>query len=451
MKRGQIVDVLIEDTKYPSIGIGYIDGKAIEMKNAVLGERVRARISAIRKGKMEGKILEVLDRNPNAVQAACPHAAFCGGCTHQHILYQEQLKWKEREVLKLFEKAGIKGFHYDGINQSPLEFGYRNKMELTFGNREKDGEMTLGLHESGKFYNIITTDECKIVDEDFNQLVRVVLHYCREKKLPFYNKIKHEGFLRHLVIRKSFRRAELLLNFITTTQMEFDFSELVGKLLNLKLNNRIVGILHTRNDSLSDAVLNEGYDILFGRDYILEEILGLTFKISAFSFFQTNSLAAERLYSIVQDYLGDATDKVVYDLYCGTGTISQIVSKKARKVYGIELVEEAIETARENAKLNGIINVHFIAGDVGKKLKEIEEKPDLIIVDPPRAGISEKALQQIVNYGVSEIVYVSCNPKTLVENLKSMEQAGYRVKRMQLMDMFPHTVHVETVVLMSKL
>ncbi len=449
MKKGQTVEVFIEDTKYPSIGIGTVDGKQIEIKNALLKEKVLARITRKRENMMEAKLVEVLEPNQEAAPAQCRHAAECGGCSHQHIPYGVQLKWKEREVLKLFSEAGVTGFTYDGIQGSPLEYEYRNKMEFTFGNMEKGGEMTLGMHQSGRFYSILSVDDCRIGDHDYNAVIKAVLAYCRETGLPFYNKMSHEGFWRHLIVRKSFRKKELLVNLVTSTQAQHDFSGLVERLKSLGLQNDIAGILRTRNDSVADAVTNEGYDVLYGRDYIFEEILGLQFKISAFSFFQTNSLGAEKLYSMTQAYLGDATGKVVYDLYCGTGTITQIVSQKAKKVYGIELVEEAVEAARENAQLNGIDNVEFIAGDVGEKLKEISERPDLIIVDPPRSGIGPKALQQIVGYGVKEIVYVSCNPKTLVENLADMVKAGYKVERLELMDMFPHTAHVECIIMMT--
>ncbi|NLM43212.1 MAG: 23S rRNA (uracil(1939)-C(5))-methyltransferase RlmD [Clostridiales bacterium] len=449
MKRGQILEVFIEDTKYPSIGIAKVENKTIEIKNAIVGAKVLVRITKNRKEKAEGKILEVLQYPEESIEPICPHSEECGGCSHQRIPYETQLRQKEREVLKLFEDAGIKGFKYEGIEKSPLEFEYRNKMEFTFGNLTKGGEMTLGMHQSGKFYNIIPIEQCKIADNDYNIILRAVSDYCRRKELPFYNKMNHEGYLRYLVIRKSFRRKELLVNIITTTQMEHDFTELADELLKLELDNTLVGFLHTKNDSLSDTVKNEGYSVLYGRDYIVEEILGLQFKISAFSFFQTNSLGAEKLYSVVQDYLGDAEGKVVYDLYCGTGTITQVVSQKADKIYGIELIEEAIEAAKENVKLNNIDNIEFIVGDVGEKLKEIEEKPDLIIIDPPRPGVGKKALQQIIDYGVPQMVYVSCNPKTLVENLKDMIEAGYKVERMKLVDMFPHTAHVECVVLMT--
>lgn len=449
MKKGQRLEVVIEGTKYPSTGIAMIEDKRIEIKNAFPGERVLVRIKRKKNDILEGQLLKVLEKGTDAVAPLCLHAEECGGCTHQHIPYELQLKRKEAEVLKLFEDTGFSEFSYDGIKASPSEFEYRNKMEFTFGNLEKGGDMTLGMHRSGSFYSILPVTGCRIVSDDYNLILKTIADYCREENLPFYNKLSHEGFLRHLVVRKSFRCREILINLVTTTQVKHDFSGMVKRLTELEMESRVAGILHTHNDSKADAVVNEGYEVLYGRDHIFEELLGLRFKISAFSFFQTNSLGAERLYSIAQSYLGDSSGKVVYDLYCGTGTIAQIVSQKAKKVYGIELVEEAIEAAKENAGLNGIENVEFIAGDVGEKLKEIQEKPDLIVVDPPRMGIGPKALKQIVDYGVEEIVYVSCNPKSLVENLEEMAQAGYRVKLLTIMDMFPQTGHVETCVLLS--
>ncbi|KPU43528.1 23S rRNA (uracil-C(5))-methyltransferase RlmCD [Oxobacter pfennigii] len=446
MRKGQIVEVLIEDTVFPSTGIGTIDGKKIEIKNAVLGQKVAVRITRNRKDKMEGKLLKVVEQPIESIDAVCPHFEFCGGCSHQHIPYDLQLKWKEREVLKLLDAKKIEGYTYDGIVKSPSEFGYRNKMEFTFGNEEKGGEITLGMHQPGKFHNITQISDCRIVDDDYNAIVNTISQYCRKKGLSFFSKVNHEGYLRHLVIRKSFKRNELLINIVTTTQIEHNFENLIEKLKSLSLNSNIVGFLHTFNDSVGDAITNQGCKVLYGRDYVIEEILGLQFKISAFSFFQTNSLGAEKLYGAVQEYLSDASGKTVYDLYCGTGTITQIVAQKAKMVYGIELVEEAIDSAIDNARLNNIENIRFIAGDVGEKLKEIEEKPDIIIVDPPRAGIGPKALKQIVDYGVKEIIYVSCNPKTLVDNLSDMIEAGYKLERVKLVDMFPHTRHCEVVV-----
>ena len=246
MKRGQILEVFIEDTKYPSIGIAKVENKTIEIKNAIVGAKVLVRITKNRKEKAEGKILEVLQYPEESIEPICPHSEECGGCSHQRIPYETQLRQKEREVLKLFEDAGIKGFKYEGIEKSPLEFEYRNKMEFTFGNLTKGGEMTLGMHQSGKFYNIIPIEQCKIADNDYNIILRAVSDYCRRKELPFYNKMNHEGYLRYLVIRKSFRRKELLVNIITTTQMEHDFTELADELLKLELDNTLVGFLHTK-------------------------------------------------------------------------------------------------------------------------------------------------------------------------------------------------------------
>ncbi len=432
------------------MGLARVDGRTVEIKNALAGEKARVRINKIRKNRAEGTILSILEPVVERAEPICPHDSDCGGCAFLRIPYDIQLKQKEREVLKLLEQSGIKGFSYGGIAESPLMYAYRNKMEFTFGNLEKGGEMTLGLHHTGKFYSVITTDRCRIVDEDFNMVLKATLAFFKERGIPHYNKLNHEGYLRHLVIRKSFRRKELLVNLVTTSQMEYDLSPFVERLLELNTGSKIAGVLHTRNDSMGDAVIGEKYDILYGRDYIVEEILGLTFEISAFSFFQTNSLAAEVLYSTVREYLGDTGGKVVYDLYCGTGVIAQVAAEGAKHVYGVELVEDAVMAARKNAAANGIRNVTFIAGDVGEKLREIEEKPDIVIVDPPRPGVSSKALRQIIDCRVPTIVYVSCNPKSLAENLKELAAAGYQAQRVKLVDMFPHTPHVETVVLMSK-
>jgi len=218
----------------------------------------------------------------------------------------------------------------------------------------------------------------------------------------------------------------------------------------LNYEGSLTGILHTINNSFSDVVTADRVEILYGSDYIVEELLGLKFKITPFSFFQTNSLGAEKLYSIVRDFMGDASGSVVFDLYCGTGTIGQIAAPKAKKVIGVELLEEAVESANENAKLNGLENCNFIAGDVAKVIQTITDKPDIIILDPPRSGVSPMALDYVIKFDAPEIIYVSCNPKTLVDNLKVLVDKGYKIDKVAVMDMFPHTPHVETVVRIEK-
>jgi 23S rRNA (uracil-5-)-methyltransferase RumA len=284
-----------------------------------------------------------------------------------------------------------------------------------------------------------------------------VLDYFTELGITFYKKISHVGYLRHLLIRRASKTGEILVNLITSTQWEAingnedqAIQELSKRLLELKLNGKIVGFLHTYNDSQADVVKSDRTDILFGQDYFYEELLGLKFKISNFSFFQTNSLGAEVLYSKAREYVGETKDKLIYDLYSGTGTIAQLLAPVAKKVIGVEIVEEAVIAARENAALNGLYNCEFIAGDVLKVIDTIEEKPDLIVLDPPRDGIHPKALDKIIEYGVDRIVYISCKPTSLARDLVVLQQQGYKVEKVCAVDMFPGTVHVETVCLLYK-
>ncbi|NLY71022.1 MAG: 23S rRNA (uracil(1939)-C(5))-methyltransferase RlmD [Clostridiales bacterium] len=381
----------------------------------------------------------------------CKHSNDCGGCIYQGVPYQEQLELKAKLVLNLLKENNITYDRFLGIEGSPKQFRYRNKMEYTFGDEEKGGEMTLGLHKLGRFMSIITTDQCQLVDDDFNKVLRKTLSFCKEKGYPFYHKKTHKGLMRHLVLRKGENTKELLINIITTTQAEFDREAYVKAIEEIELENlHIVGILHTENDRLSDAVNCDRMTILKGRDYYNEELLGLTFKVSAFSFFQPNVLATEKIYTEAISMIDDLNGKTVFDLYSGTGTISQAIARSAKQVIGIEIVEEAVEAAKENAKINGLDNCKFIAGDVLKVLDEIEEKPDCIVMDPPRSGIVPKALNKILKYGVNQTVYVSCNPKTMAQNLATAIEQGYKVNSVKVFDNFPNTKHVETVALMSK-
>lgn len=301
-----------------------------------------------------------------------------------------------------------------------------------------------------KSFGIINVDKCQIVDEDFRKIISLTIEYFRKQNLPYYRVMKREGYLRHLVIRKAKNTGEILVNLVTTTQIDFDLTEYKEIIKNADYKGKIVSILHTENNSFSDAVIPEKVNLLYGKDYIQEELLGLQFKISPFSFFQTNTKGAEGLYSIVREYMGNSDNKVVFDLYCGTGTIGQIVAPKAKKVIGIELIEEAVEAAKENAKLNGLNNCEFLAGDVAEIIKTIKDKPDIIILDPPRSGVHPKALEYVIKFNAKEIIYVSCNPKTLVNDLKVLLSKGYKIIKTRVKDMFPNTPHAETVVKLIK-
>ena len=380
----------------------------------------------------------------------CVHDEFCGGCIHQGVPYEQQLKAKNSEVLALLRAKDIDVKEYAGIEGCPDQYRYRNKMEYTFGDFVKDGELCLGMHKKKNFMSIITVDHCQLVDQDFNKILSFVIGFSQERGYKHYHKKSHEGLLRNLIVRKGVRSKELLVNIVTSSEEGFDEVGFVAGLKALNLDNNLVGILRTFNDNIADAVNPERVEILYGRDYYMEEILGLKFKVSAFSFFQTNVEAVERLYSEALALIDDFSGKKVFDLYCGTGTISQVLALKAASVTGIEIVEEAVEAAKSNAALNGLENCNFIAGDVFEVLGSLDEKPDVIVVDPPRVGMSTKAVDKIIGYGVSQIVYISCNPKTLAINLEQFQFYGYEVKYAKAFDNFPWTKHTECVCLLSK-
>jgi 23S rRNA (uracil-5-)-methyltransferase RumA len=420
--------------------------KPVIVKNGVAGQKVQFSINKIRKGKCEGRLLQVLEKSPEEVESACPHFGDCGGCLYQNLPYEAQLAMKEKQVKKLMDDCIDKPYEFEGIMGSPKVYAYRNKMEFSFGDEVKDGPLALGLHKRGSFYDIVNVPECQIVDEDFGKILTCVLEYCQEGDMSFYRRMQHIGYLRHLLVRRGEKTGEILIDLVTTTQEEHSLEGFTEKLLALNLNGRITGILHTFNDSLADVVQNDRTEILYGQDYFYEELLGLKFKITPFSFFQTNSLGAEVLYDLARSYVGETKDKTIFDLYSGTGTIAQLLAPVAKKVIGIEIVEEAVEAAKENASLNGLDNCEFIAGDVLKAIDLVQEKPDIIVLDPPRDGINPKALRKIIDFGVDKMIYISCKPTSLARDLEMLQACGYEVERVRCVDMFPATVHVETIV-----
>lgn len=380
----------------------------------------------------------------------CPQDEFCGGCIYQGVPYEQQLKAKESEVKALFREKGAHVEKMDPIEGCKDIYRYRNKMEYTFGDLVKDGPLCLGMHKKKNFMSIITVDQCQLVDMDFNKILRFTLDFALERGYKHYHKKSHTGLLRNLIVRKGVATKEILVNIVTTTEEGFDESAFVEGLRNLQLENTLVGVLRTFNDVIADAVNCEELKTLWGRDYYMEEVLGLKFKVSAFSFFQTNVKAVERLYMDAINLIDDFEGKKAFDLYCGTGTISQILALKAKEVIGIELVEEAVEAAKVNASLNGLDNCRFIAGDVFEELEKISDKPEVIVVDPPRVGMSLKAVEKIAGYGIDQIVYISCNPKTLAINIAQFEYLGYTAVYAKPYDNFPWTKHVETVALISR-
>ncbi|MDO5346328.1 MAG: 23S rRNA (uracil(1939)-C(5))-methyltransferase RlmD [Lachnospiraceae bacterium] len=449
MKKGEILEGRIEKVDFPNRGIIRMDNRQVIVKNGIPGQKVRFSVSKVRKGKCEGRILEVTEPSPLEVAPDCIHFASCGGCTYRNMSYEEQLRLKEAQIKELLDSV-CRDYHFEGIKASPLQEGYRNKMEFSFGDEEKDGPLALGMHKRGSFYDIVTVNDCRIVHPDFRKILACVLEFARGTGLPFYHKLSHQGYFRHLLVRRAVKTEEILIDLVTSTQASPDLTPMREALLKLPLEGRIAGILHTSNDSLADVIQNDHTDLLYGQDYFYEELLGLKFKISPFSFFQTNSLGAEVLYETARTYIGETKDKVIFDLYSGTGTIAQILAPVAKHVTGVEIVEEAVEAARENAALNGLDNCSFLAGDVLKVIDELTEKPDLIVLDPPRDGIHPKALGKIIRFGVERMVYISCKPTSLVRDLEVLQASRYQVERVCCVDMFPGTGHVETVALLTK-
>ncbi len=522
MRKGDIYEGIIEQYDFPNKGSLMLEDRKVTVKGALEGQKIRFSISKKKSGMAEGRLIEVLEKAPyENEEPTCPYFGECGGCAYRTMSYDNQLELKEMMVKKLLDRvlmapdSNSRDYEWEGILASPELNGYRNKMEFTFGDQYKDGPMALGLHKKGSFYDILDINGCEIIGSDWSKIVEFTGKYFEENNVPFYHRMRHEGILRNLVVRQSKKTGEFLINLVTATQWdrygftehkrafvadqrinsdikEFPSDEVAGLgiiqgyvegLLELSLSEAfegsIAGILYTENDTLGDVVRCDRLVCLYGRDYIVEEVMGLDFKISPFSFFQTNTRGCEVLYGKAREYImsgsvmsgsreklskcgmleqpfdtvtceSSKADKIVFDLYSGTGTIAQMMAPASKKVIGIEIVEEAVEAAKENAALNGLTNCEFIAGDVLKAIDLVEDKPDVIILDPPRDGINPKALEKILAFGVDEMIYISCKPTSLARDLETIIKRGYKVVKACCVDQFPFTGHVETIVALHR-
>lgn len=454
MKKGQVWEGIVKEVDFPNKGKVFLpeEDRTVIVKNTVPGQKIRFSVNKIRKGKAEGRLLEVLKPSEKEIPSVCPHFGQCGGCTYQNLPYEEQLAMKESQIKKMMDEAVNGKYVWEGVKPSPVKQAYRNKMEFSFGDEYKDGPIALGMHKRGSFHDIVNVTDCQIVDEDYRKILDCTLEAARESGLLYYHRMRHTGYFRHLLVRKAVKTEEILVDLVTTTETDAQafLDTWVKKLLELELDGKMAGILHTKNDSVADVVKDEGTEVLYGQDYFYEELLGLKFKITPFSFFQTNSLGAEVLYETAREYIGDINEKVIFDLYSGTGTIAQILAPVAKKVVGVEIVEEAVEAAKENVALNGLDNCTFWAGDVLKVIDELGEVPDLIMLDPPRDGVNPKALMKILNFGVDRLVYIACKPTSLARDLEMIQGRGYKVEKISCVDLFPNTYHVETVAVMSR-
>lgn len=439
----------IKDIKFPNKGVGEFNGEKVAVKNTVPGQKVRVDIKR-KKGKYEGRLINIEEKADYEISSTCPGFGVCGGCTYKNLEYKKELEFKEKVVLDLLKNGGITDFEYVGIRPSPIQKGYRNKMEFSFGDNGLEGELCLGMKKRNSNYEVVNAHKCELISTDIQKILSCVLDYFKDSNEKFYHKMRHTGTLRNLLIRSGYYSGDINVNIVTTSLLETPLEPLKDLLLSLTLKGQITGISHIINDGVADVVRADTVDLLYGSEYVDEKCLGLDFKISTFSFFQTNTPGAEVLYSTVRDFAGKSENKIIYDLYCGTGTITQLLSPNAKKVVGIEIVEEAVEAAKINAKLNNISNCTFLCGDVLKTIDELQEKADTIILDPPREGVHPKAVGKIASFGAQNIVYVSCKASSLTKDLTAFAEYGYKTQKICLVDMFPGTYHVETVVLMSR-
>lgn len=452
MRNNKYIEVKITGAEYPNISTAELEDKLVKFKGGLIGQTVSVKGRKDKDGIIHAKMQNILEESALETLPGCPRVDECGGCMYQKLDYNQELNYKLESLRKLYEDLPFDKYKLF-INPAPSPQAYRNKMEYTFGDEIKDGPLTLGLHKKNRFYEIIDNFSCNIVNPDFDTIRQEAMFFFDSKGLKAYHKIRQTGALKFLIVRYSFYKNEFMLNLVTKESEEISqdlLDEFVAHMLLVSIGGKIVSIFHTISNSTADAVVPEKITKIFGQDHITESLLDLEFRISPFSFFQPNPVGADKLFAKALEYAGPIKDKVVYDLYCGTGTISQIFAKKAKEVIGIEIVEEAVDKARENAALNQLSNCKFIAGDVLEEISKLDKSPDLIVLDPPREGIHPKAIDKILALNSNRVVYVSCNPKTQVRDLHEFVKAGYKIEKLEFFDQFPRTAGVEAVALIAR-
>ncbi len=446
MKKGEVLQLKIEDLAYGGRGIARREGKVIFVRGGLPGDLVEARIVKVKSSYSEAQVLMLLQPSPQRIAPACPHFTVCGGCKLQDLDYAIQLSYKEKQVKTHLQRIG--GFldpPVQEIKGSERTFFYRNKMEFTFSTQ--DGQPILGLHKSGSFSQVLDLKRCLLQSELSNEIIALVRGFVRRRGISVYDLKGHRGLLRFLTIREGKRTGEVMVSLVTSDERFLEMSELAQTLAGeFPQIASIFQIVNPQKASIASGKAK----LFWGKPAITEKIDGYNFSISPNSFFQTNSYQAERLYQLVRDLSHLEGTESVLDLYSGTGSIGIFLAKSARKVTGIESQEEAVIDARRNAELNGISNCRFIQGEVRNILPQMEVEPDLVVLDPPRAGMHPKALRALLEVSPPRMIYVSCNPTTLARDLADISGQGYELREVHPLDMFPHTPHIESVALLEK-
>ncbi|MEP1306444.1 MAG: 23S rRNA (uracil(1939)-C(5))-methyltransferase RlmD [Balneola sp.] len=460
LKKGEEVTLTIENAAFRGKGVAKVDGLAVFVYGTAPGDVVKARIIKKKKNYREAKLLEVLEPSPDRVTPKCQHANVCGGCSWQHVPYAKQLEYKGQQVADHIQRLG-------GLTETPIHpamgsensFYYRNKMEYSFSNRRwltreeverdefvDDSAFAAGMHAPGRFDKILNLNECHLQRKESFEILDFVRNYCIQHDIPPFDAMKHEGFMRHLMIRNSYHTSDFMVNLVTYQNDQDLIKKLSDNLL--KEFPIITTIVNNINDTKSPTSIGRIEEVIHGPGYIVDKIGEHTFKIHPNAFFQTNTAQAERLYEVAREYADLKPGETVYDLYCGVGTLSLFMSQKADKVLGIELVDVAVDNAKFNAKENNVNNVSFIKGDMKDVFtQEVVDEfgaPDVLITDPPRAGMHPDVVQRLKELKVPKLVYVSCDSSTMARDLKELQEV-YDILEVQPVDMFPQTYHVEAV------
>ena len=445
-EKGSEVEVLVDSLAFGGRGVARLDDFVLFVDRALPGDRVRARVTKVKRSYGEATTVETLVAGPDRVVAPCPHFGACGGCKWQDLDYNAQQVWKAQQIADVLQRIG----HQDDFVQDPIvpairTYGYRNKLEFSFGETEECP--SLGFHRAGRWDEIMPVTACLLMSEAGNEARRVVEAWARRINGEIWDRRSNTGYLRHLVCRASDRTGELLLTLVTAPGELPQSTWLVDELA-----ERVpgcVGLLHATTSGVAEVTHGLQSKLVFGRDWYEERLLGLRLKVSSGAFLQTNTEMCERLYEIAIEEAGLGGDEIVWDLYSGIGSIALAMAASAGHVYGIEVVPEAVERAVDNAERNGVMNAEFVQGDVAKAVRPLLEagmpSPDVVVLDPPRAGLTPKAVRRVLELEPQRIIYVSCNPTTLAGNAELLAEGGYRLERVRPVDMFPHTHHVECV------
>ena len=447
--KDQELELTVDSLAYGGNGVARLNGFVVFVRRGLPGDRVRARVTKVQRRHAEALATEVLEAGPNRVDAPCAHYPACGGCRFQDLAYEAQTAAKAAQVEDALRRLG-------GIVDPPLEpivpaeevFHYRNKLEYSFTQLEQGP--TLGFHKAGRWDDVLEVERCWLTTELGNALRNAVREWAREERLVAYDQAEQTGYLRHLVVREGRNTGQVLVQLVTAGGEKFDTGQFVDVLRRFP---EVRSIHWSENESAAE-VTNLPTTLLWGDEAIEEKLCGLRFRVRPNAFLQTNTRMAERLYELAREFAALGGQETVYDLYCGIGTIGLVLAGNALTVWGIDVSEESVACALENAELNGITNAAFFAGNVGQSLPELHERsgdPNVVVVDPPRAGLAGKALRRLGEIGAPRIVYVSCNPTTLASDSKRLrEDYGYEFARARPVDMFPHTPHVETVALLER-